>query len=99
LRVAEQANEEKIIGKEHLPLDFEQAVSANTAVAFAAYHQINLSCGKSNGTNTTISFSMRKLSHTIKRVSLFAVLCAGQTFSAVDVKKMSHVGNIRIFLI
>jgi hypothetical protein len=31
LRVAEQANEENIIGKEHLPLDFEQAVSPNNA--------------------------------------------------------------------
>jgi hypothetical protein len=32
LLVAEQANEEKIIGKEHLPLDFEQAVCAKHAV-------------------------------------------------------------------
>jgi hypothetical protein len=31
LRVAEQANEEKIIGKEHLPLDFGQAVRAKHA--------------------------------------------------------------------
>jgi hypothetical protein len=29
-------------------------VSANTAVAFAAYQQINFFCGKSNGTNTII---------------------------------------------
>jgi hypothetical protein len=32
LRVAEQANEENIIGKEHLPLDFEQAVFSGHAV-------------------------------------------------------------------
>jgi hypothetical protein len=36
LRVAEQANEEKIIGKEHLPLDFEQAVHQKHAAQFAA---------------------------------------------------------------
>jgi len=41
-------------------------VSANTAVAFAAYQQINLLCGKSNGTNTTNSFTRIQLSHTIK---------------------------------
>jgi hypothetical protein len=35
LRVAEQANEEKIIGKEHLPLDFEQAELKNDATTAA----------------------------------------------------------------
>jgi hypothetical protein len=45
LRVAEQANEEKIIGKEHLPLDFEQAVWRVYAVPSRHYEQIHFSCG------------------------------------------------------
>jgi hypothetical protein len=40
LLVAEQANEEKIIGKEHLPLDFGQAVQRKHAVVFAAIEQV-----------------------------------------------------------
>jgi hypothetical protein len=47
LRVAEQANEEKIIGKEHLPLDFEQAVYVATQLLLPLSTN-PFSCGKSN---------------------------------------------------
>jgi hypothetical protein len=50
-------NHSRLQNKSQIPLDFEQAVSANAAVAFAAYQQINFSCGKSNGTTSIILFN------------------------------------------